>query len=405
MAKWISVQNLIGGMALGFEKVFGSPEAIITNGVKNDNLYINYCNETRHLNIPVYTMNSDYTEIVAGPTETLPEADIYVMTPVCAGLSMLNSSTSGKYARGDADNCQNQNMYNLTRLAMRNKAKIIAFENAPALYTKTGEGVVVKLQEIADEYGYTFGLFATNTLYHGIPQSRKRTFALFYRDTNPALFNFEHIQYKDFCEYLEEIPKDSKYYDYEIGSCDKDIYVQCVLELTGAKTLLEATEKLNCDKSKPVYTMLMLTMMCGLENSINWFENKLKENYNEYTRKQLKFLYHCKEKLKDGKGYFDATGHIYMHGHTNAIISKNLLIYNNKYNRYLNARELMYMMGLPHDFNIDIKRELYMITQNVPVCTAAYIAKQVSLYLNNELPISNKPFVKQNNHKMKIDIG
>ena len=190
MAKWISVQNLIGGMALGFEKVFGSPEAIITNGVKNDNLYINYCNETRHLNIPVYTMNSDYTELVSGPTETLPEADVYAMTPVCAGLSMLNSSTSGKYARGDADNCQNQNMYNLTRLAMRNKAKVIAFENAPALYTKTGEGVVVKLQEIADKYGYTFGLFATNTLYHGIPQSRKRTFALFYRDTNPAIFNF-----------------------------------------------------------------------------------------------------------------------------------------------------------------------------------------------------------------------
>ena len=403
MMKWISVQNLIGGMALGFEKVFGAPEAIITNGVKNDKLYIQYCNQ-RNLNIPIITMNSDYTEILS-EENSIPETDIYVMTPICAGLSMLNGALSGKYARGDADNCQNQNMYNLTRLAMRNNAKVIVFENAPNLYTKAGEGVVIKLQKIADEYGYTFGLFATNTMYHGIPQSRKRTFALFYRDTNPAIFNFEQLPIKDFCDYLDEIPPTTEYYNHSVGSIENDVYAQCILELTESKTILEAMDKIGCSKEKPVYTLLAIIMELGLNKAISWFENKVNTTHDSYTEKQLKFLYHCKEKLSQEKGYFDSTGHVYLHGHTNAVISKNFLIYNNKYNRYLTVRELMYLMGLPNDFKIDVHSELYMITQNVPVCTSEFIAKQILLYFENKLPISNKPFIKQNNNRMKIDIG
>lgn len=404
MIKWISIQNLIGGMALGFEKVFGLPEAIVTNGVKNDKLYINYCNKIRHFNIPVYTMNSDYTEILSGPSNILPEVDIYVMTPVCAGLSQFNTATSGKCARGDADNCQNQNMYNLTRLAMKNNAKVVAFENAPALYTQSGEGVVVKLQKIADEYGYTFGLFATNTLFHGIPQSRKRTFALFYRDTNPALFNFEHIQYKDFCEYLEEIPKDTLYQDSQITSCDDDEYLKCILEINSCKIIPEVMEKLQCSKDKPAYTMLLLIVMSGIDKAIKWFENRIDETHSDSIKRQHKILCHCRDKINSGKRYFDSTGRIYTQGYINAIIGQNLLVYNNKYNRYLNVRELMYLMGLPHDFEIDTRSELQMITQNVPVCTSEYIAKQISLYFDNKLPISNKQFIKQNNHTMHNDI-
>ena len=86
----------------------------------------------------------------------------------------------GSMARGCADNVQNQNMYALTRLGMRMNAKVVVFENAPAAYTKSGEKTVDRLKEIAEEYNYSTHLIKTDTLLHGIPQSRKRTFLSFY---------------------------------------------------------------------------------------------------------------------------------------------------------------------------------------------------------------------------------
>ena len=46
--------------------------------------------------------------------------------------------------------------------------------------------------------------------------------------------------------------------------------------------------------------------------------------------------------------------------------------------RYLNVREMMHLMGLPHDFTIDAARNINHIAQNVPTCTARDYAEQVT---------------------------
>ena len=91
MTKWISAQPLIGGMSLGFEQEFGNPECIITGFAGNDNQYINYTNVQRKLNIPVVTMDPTYSDILENSEcKEIPQDCLWVMVPICSGLSMLN---------------------------------------------------------------------------------------------------------------------------------------------------------------------------------------------------------------------------------------------------------------------------------------------------------------------------
>ncbi len=198
---WVSLQNLIGGFPIGAEKAFGSPPGMIIHaGWPNDVHYIKYMNETRNLNIPVVQMNDDYETFASEKDQLIykkyvqnHEIHCAIMTPLCSGLSMLNGQNdkNSSKARGNPDSEQNQNMYNLTKLGMRLKSKVVVFENAPNAYTKSGAYVVEYLEKIAQDRNYTTQLYKTDTLLHGIPQSRKRTFIVFYRNGNPGLFEFD----------------------------------------------------------------------------------------------------------------------------------------------------------------------------------------------------------------------
>lgn len=146
---------------------------------------------------------------------------------------MLNAQSSGSKKRGDPNNDQNQNMYNLTQLGFNTRAKVVCFENAPAAYTLTGEGVVERLKEISSKNNYSIQLVKTNTLLHGIPQSRQRTFIMFYRDTNPGLFEYESKEFKELAEYLDLIPKNSPHNDQNVGwGGINDPFYQFILDYT-----------------------------------------------------------------------------------------------------------------------------------------------------------------------------
>ena len=65
--------------------------------------------------------------------------------------------------------------------------------------------------------------------------------------------------------------------------------------------------------------------------------------------------------------------------------------------RFLNAREFMHLMGLPHDFQIDGERSMNHIAQNVPTCTARDMAEQVKMFIRGELEMTEFSFLKQDN--------
>ena len=73
--------------------------------------------------------------------------------------------------------------------------------------------------------------------------------------------------------------------------------------------------------------------------------------------------------------------------------------------RYLNVREVMHLMGMPHDFEFSPSEPgatLNMLAQNVPSYTAADMAAEVVKFLRGELEMSEQVFLMQNNFKQKM---
>jgi site-specific DNA-cytosine methylase len=413
--KWVACQTLIGGMSIGFENAFGVPPlAIITAGFGNDKHYIKYMNEKRGFNIPVINMESDYKTFKSDEDKLIFERvvskgiDVLQHVAICSGLSQLNSVNEGSKARGDADNDQNQNMYALTELGFRMKAKVVSFENAPAAYTKSGEKVIERLKEKAQEAGYSTQLFRTDTLLHGIPQSRKRTFIQFYKDGNPGLFEYEHKEYTPLPVYLEEVGEGMPHWGEQVAIDSKDQFYEFILHYSGEETYYAAMKKLGGEKN--TWTALQLTDHVGFDEAVAWFEQRAQEegetsDKDKYLRAR-RIALHCKNKRAQGLGYWDSTTYLANDGlYVNAVISKNIhRSLHPVQERGYNIRELLHLMGHPHDFEmIEPLKNWNHISQNVPVKTATHIGTQIRKYLDGELQVSSTEFVKQDNIKQRLD--
>ena len=95
----------------------------------------------------------------------------------------------------------------------------------------------------------------------------------------------------------------------------------------------------------------------------------------------------------------------YYYSRTNAIVGRTLthLVHPTE-DRGMSIRELLHMMGLPHDFEMADRRQLNVIAQNVPTCTARDMTSQVVEYLNDNLELSKESFLMQNNLKEEITL-
>lgn len=406
---WVVAQPLIGGMPIGFEQSFGvPPKAIITAGFQNDEHYIHYQNEVHQKNIPIINMNLTYTEFLNEESEILfnsliGNVNCLMHVAVCAGLSMLNSSNEGSKARGSADNDQNKNMFELSELGFRLQADTVVFENAPGAYTKMGKETIDVLQGKADAFGYSTHLLKTDTIFHGVPQKRTRTFISFYKNSNPPIFEYEHKKMPVLSDYLSDLNEDLIHYDHP-GS-PLDLFYEFVLDYTNSENFIQAKTKLRGDSDRSV-TSLQLTADIGFEEAIKYFKDRMNSSDEDLLSKAIKISEHCNNKVKAGKGYWDSSLILTNDGKfTNAVVGKSYMsILHPTEERTLNLRELMHLMGLPHDFNL-VHMNPHHITQNVPVKTAKYIADQLSKYIRSELNISEAKFVKQDNTKQRIDEG
>jgi site-specific DNA-cytosine methylase len=113
-------------------------------------------------------------------------------------------------------------------------------------------------------------------------------------------------------------------------------------------------------------------------------------------------LEHQKAKVDDGKGYWDASPHFF-HESFSALIGRNM--FNGVHpveNRYLNVREMLHLMGMPHDFEIQDSRQINHIAQNVPVRTAQDMADEVKKFCQGELKMTPYKFMKQDNTVQKV---
>merc|ERR1719319_39510 len=114
-------------------------------------------------------------------------------------------------------------------------------------------------------------------------------------------------------------------------------------------------------------------------------------------RTHEQYIEHCMNKKSMGKGYWDDSPRFHDRS-MGALMSKSMFTaVHPTQDRYLNVREMMHIMGLPHDFEIDHVKNINHIAQNVPVNTAKDMADEVKLFCEGKLPLTGYSFLKQDN--------
>ncbi len=413
--KHAHVQPLVGGMVIGAFQVFDTPpEFIITSefGQSNTQECINYFNNTLKLNVPVINMDAKYEMFMTDKDEKLFNKlnvgiDVVTGLGICSGLSALTTNCS----KCKVENPQNENMYNITTSVLSFiKPKVYVMENAPALYTPSGAEVLEKVKDISKEMNYSLTVERVDTFSHGIPQHRQRTFAYFWNDKEASLLEYENLVPKELIDYLKEIPKSATaqalYFRTDKSHKDAN-YEFCESLCNETESIPEMMKRHGHERHIGTSALDFIQHNVGFEKAVIWAEKRVIESNEEKQYvKALKEYKRIKEKVEDGKRYFDMSSFVGNQGNSvNAVTWK--MMGQQKHpelDRPITLREHAHLMGLPHDYELsDWSNNAVMISQNVPVGTSRHVANQCKLYTEAKLKKSYSWFVKQNNVKQRID--
>ena len=402
---YASIVPLIGGMNVGMEKALGEgevPQWVVSYDAfrANDQVMLDYYKK-RGIPMPYYSLDADTNTFKEGEEVELPKVDVVTSLCPCAGLSQLNTSTStdSGSARG-ADAVQNEWMYKSSRFILENvKPKVLWGENAPNLFTGAGKKVRENLYSIAREFGYSLSVIKTSTYYHGVPQNRSRTFYFFWQSEAAPIMNYYRKDFKSLKEYLREIPEDSPNQDYfyqNINIIEEYPPFEFLLEESGLSypDYLEERGKFS--------TMDDIIKGEKYHDLLEWYEKKYPNGGNDRQERVMAKLARVYDKtvVRKAGGYWDS-GPKFNKEYTNAIISKNASWFlHPEEPRSLNGRELIHMMGFPHDFEVK-KEDVHKITQNVPACTAADWSQEVIKFCKGQLPYSDTDYLLQSNYTQK----
>lgn len=375
--KWSSILPLIGGFSIGNSMATeNKPVALLT--------YDGFQENESHLraywpDIPYINLDHE--------NPSLEGLDFVSSTCPCAGLSMLNySKGDGKKSRG-SDAAQNEWMYKSAKYVLGElKPRVFFGENAPGLFGEIGKGVVEKLFEIGQEYGYSMSLMKTSTIKHGIPQERARTFYFFWDSEHAPVMNYYDRERKSFVDYLAEVPADAPQQEkIQHWNLEDMAIVRFAMKEKG----LQWSEIMNEEKHGTLHWHIV--KRGWLDEAIEYADREMPGSVD------AKVLHHIKDKLSQSKGFWDVSPRLGTDSF-NAVISKNMVCGAHPVEpRFLNLREYMHLMGLPHDYVLLNTTQWNHVAQNVPTATARDWTLEVIKYVQGKLPSSGEKLFRQNN--------
>ena len=370
MNTYASIVPLIGGETIAMQNSFQKkPEYILSyeDFKANDTHLVEYYKRE----VPYYLLGNDRNY-------DLPSVDVVNTVCPCAGLSSLNTTASSDAAAND------WMLTSANYVLGTIKPKVFWGENAPRLASKMGEPVVENLRSIGRKFGYTFSLYKTKSLLHGLGQVRDRSFYFFWKgDKIPKLdfFRRKHERIEDTIRKVKMYHKDPMSVLANKKTPSKNPFYRFVLEeMCGGITHREFQRKI----TKTVNPMDYIE-----SNNIKYDEVAawLKSKGFEKESNKATAMYN---KLKEGKNIMRRS----------VTIPKDFIgafvghlpfeLTHPDEDRHLTIRECLTIMGLPKDFMLQGGvKNLNHICQNVPVTTATDMAdnvlKYVKGYLDNQL--------------------
>jgi site-specific DNA-cytosine methylase len=394
--KWANIVPLVGGSAIGCEQATGvEPQFNMSYSAfaKNESHYHKY-----RPNVPNFVLDSSDSN-TNNPLANMNERLDFVNSVCpCAGLSMLTHDKPGK----DSETRQKANdwMRKSTAYVLNEvKPRVLWGENAPTMFTNSGKYMRDELIEMALDAGYSASFYRTTTSLHGIPQNRDRTFYFFWDSETAPILNWYKRDRKSFRAYIEDIPKGTQGLDEVIQPSkplEDELAYQFILHKTGW-THREFIQ--NIPKLKKGNNLIRF-----IENNDWLHEAKAFYHQTDPKSPENKIIDRVIYKTSIGKNYMHESPSVW--GETsNAMVGLQLKksIHPTE-KRFLTTREVMHMMGMPHDFKFSVRdrdTSLNMLAQNVPTVTARDMALEVVKYLNGELQNSGEKIFMQNNHKQE----
>ena len=363
---YASIVPLIGGETIAMQNVANTkPEYILSYSAfeANDRQLVEY-----------YENKVPYYHLDDGVQRDLPYVDVINTVCPCAGLSSLSPSAS-------STNRNNDWMLATARHVLGTlKPKVFWGENAPRLASKMGEPIVEELRRIAGQNGYTFSIYKTKSILHGLSQVRDRTFYFFWQGNMiPKLSYVEraHEKIEDTIRNVElreddpmnvltnkKIPSENPFYRYVLEEIEGGItHSEFQDRIVRSTNPLDEIEKAGIKYNKVS----------------EWMKEKGYDNEaGKCTRMYLK--------LKSGGNIMRKTTEIpkdYIGAFVGHMPSS---LTHPDEDRYLTIRECLAIMKLPGDFMLQGGlKNLNMICQNVPVTTAQDMAEQVQAFVHGRL--------------------
>lgn len=391
--RYIAHIPLAGGFALGNMNIIGQPPVAITSYSpfeSNDLLYRRYLKKKGY-DVPYYVLDK-LTDIEKQELSKLfGTIDFSSSVPPCSGLSQAAQRKKG--TRGTA--APNDWMYESARFLIGDiGVTVYAFENAPGLFTGSGDLVREKLIEIGKEFGYSITFYKTNTLKHGIPQYRPRTYGIFYKGENTPILETYNRPYLNSLEYLKLIPKDTKHQDEYVH----DEWDITKWEITKyLKQLLGENWRQEMVNFRPHITSYDYLGRKNLLNDFLEFQQSLPDK-SDIVTKNIKHIIKNASEGRNARINYRVLGldkeYIY------AVIGEMMCrqVHPSE-DRLMNIREHMHMMGLPHDYDLESPKEYVKIAQNVPVKTCEDITTEIVEIIRGNRRLSPYSVLMQDNTK------
>jgi site-specific DNA-cytosine methylase len=374
MIKYASIIPLIGGETIAMENVFGKrPEYVLSfPGFENHDrqLIEHYKNEVPYMVIRPGNINDSYSAV-----------DIVNTVCPCAGLSSLSPSAS-------STNTSNDWMSTTANFVLSNLSpKVFWGENAPRLASKMGEPVVNNLRKIAEQYGYTFSLYKTKSILHGLSQVRDRSFYFFWKgDTIPVFdyFSRPHENIEDTIRNaFVSIDDPMNVVTNSKKPTDNPFYKYVLQEMEGGITHQEFVAKIEKTTNPLDY---IEAAGITYDTVSKWM------TLNGYSREAAK-CDRMHKKLNDGGNIMRKNTEIPKRSIGAFVGHLPTSLAHPDEDRYITIREALAIMRMPSDFQLQGGlKNLNMVCQNVPVTTAMDIASQIKKYLEGNLDTVVAPY-------------
>ena len=395
-----SLVPLVGGMSLGAKEALGSDPIWSSSWSafsKNESTF-----HKNFPNVPSKIFESEDAEVSFDDLiKEYGRPNILHCVPPCAGLSLLNNggSKNSSVARGSNAHQNRWMRYCVENGLSKIKPDVLVFENAPGLMQNLGNEMRQYLKEKASQFGYSMSIIFTDTILHGIPQSRKRTFAFFWKSQHAPEFTYISKNRKSFSEFLKNKNKEKITLEDSIFPCDWKLEEDPFMKFLIYKYKKNWRSELLKKEKNFISVGHFLKEENLLEEVRAWSEKR--------EPKLFKTISHWIKKFSMGKGVWDGSPSLYT-DHTNAIISKNVGIIHPNEDRWLSVREMMDMMAFPKDYSLSVENNKIVgswniVCQNVPVCTARDMISFARDFVEGNTVSSGKSFILQNNLKRSLE--